>query len=176
MQSSFPFGGNQSSDYAYNRVRQHLFNLLDALSDFTPHFLPPNETNTAQSLNFLDGATNLIHRLPNWDSFQNNMTKQNAYEEMAKAWSMVLKEAGKRAGGIQLQYEGWDKKIVKHSQDSGGKLQPAVDHLQAILGWTAGQGGAAQHGGSRNDEVTSVRQELLSGTYGNNMTVKVGPW
>lgn len=40
LQSSFPFGGEITSDYAYNRVRPALLNLIDALADFTPHFLP----------------------------------------------------------------------------------------------------------------------------------------
>ena len=64
FQSAFPFGGRPSSDYAYNRVRQQLVELLESLKDFTPHFLPPNESQAATSLTFLDGATDFIHRLP----------------------------------------------------------------------------------------------------------------
>ena len=173
--SAFPFGGDQTSDYAYNRVRQPLMNLLEALADFTPHFLPPNETQATQSLSFLDGATDVIHRLPNWSSFQNSLHKQNAYEEMSGAWSLAIREAAKKAGGMQLQYGGWDQKLTKHNVQAGGKLQNAVDELSTSIGWMAGELQAQQHG-NRREDLSSVRQELLSGTYGSNLPVRVGPW
>ena len=173
LQGSFPFGGNSTSDYAYNRVRQPLMALLDALNDFTPHFLPPNEPQATQSLSFLDGATDIIHRLPNWDNFQNNLHKQDAYEEISKAWALVLREAAKRAGGIQLQYGGWDQKLSKHNQQSQGRMQEAVNELSAVLGWMGGQSQGQQQN-SRPSDLSTIRQELLSGTYG--APVRVGPW
>ena len=173
FRASFPFGGNSTSDYAYNRVRQPLMALLDALNDFTPHFLPPNEPQATQALTFLDGATEMIHRLPSWDSFQNNLHKQNAYEEISKAWALVLKEAAKRAGGIQLQYGGWDQKLAKHNQQSHGRMQEAVNEMNSILGWIGGQGPNPQ-ASNRTSDISTIRQELLSGTYG--APVRVGPW
>ena len=175
LQSSFPFGGDSSSDYAYNRVRQPLMDMLDALADFTPHFLPPNETQAHQSLTFLDGATHFIHRLPDWNSFQNNMHKQNAYEEISGAWALAIREAAKRAGGMQLQYGGWDQKLAKHNQQAGGRLQDAVNELSANIGWMGGQPQTQQQD-TRGDDLSSIRQELLSGTYGSNLPVHVGPW
>ncbi|KAL8718247.1 MAG: hypothetical protein Q9225_004585 [Loekoesia sp. 1 TL-2023] len=174
LQAAFPFGGNQTSDYAYNRVRPALTNLIEALTDFTPHFLPPNEPQATQSLSFLDGATDLIHRLPNWSTFQHRLHKQNAYEEISKAWTLVIQEAAKRAGGIHIQYGGWDQKLTKHNQQSGGKLQEAMDEMSKHLGWMGGPSTPQQHGG-RGDDLRSVRQELLSGTYGSNLPVRVGP-
>ena len=179
LQHSFPFGGDQSSDYAYNRVRQHLFSLLEALNDFTPHFLPPNETQVASCLAFLDAATNIIHRLPNWHSFQNNIAKHNAYEEMSRAWIAVIHEAAKRAGGIALRYEAWDRKLAKHNQEAHGRLQPAVNEMAAILGWAAGGSQSSSSLSTQSrvaDDTNSIRQELLSGTYGSNVPVRVGPW
>lgn len=175
LQASFPFGGDSSSDYAYNRVRESLVALLDALADFTPHFLPPNETQASQSLTFLDGATDIIHRLPDWSSFQNSLHKQNAYEEISGAWALAIREAAKRAGGMQLQYGGWDQKLSKHNQQANGKLQDAVNELSANIGWMGGQPQAQQHG-NRGEDLNSVRQELLAGTYGKNLPVRVGPW
>ena len=174
LQSSLPFGGDPTSDYAYNRVRQALLNLLEALADFTPHFLPPNEAQATQSLGFLDGATDIVHRLPNWQSFQNSLHKQNAYEEISLAWALAIREAAKKAGGMQLQYGGWDQKVMKHNQQANGKLQEAVNELKTGLGWMAGEQQQQQPG--RGDDVSSVRQELLNGTYGANYPVRVGPW
>ncbi|KAF2840593.1 Cut8-domain-containing protein [Patellaria atrata CBS 101060] len=176
VRSSFPFGGRPSSDYSYNRVRQSLMNLLDALKDYTPHFLPPHEAQPATSLNYLDGATDVIHRLQDWDSYQNNRHKQDAYEEMAKAWALVIQEATKRGGGIQLQYGGWDQKLAKHNELSGGKMQVAVDALRTTIGFM-GTGSGSQHpqGGSNVPaDIATVRQQLLNGTYGQG--VRVGPW
>ncbi|KAL9604948.1 MAG: hypothetical protein Q9219_000136 [cf. Caloplaca sp. 3 TL-2023] len=175
LQAAFPFGGNPTSDYAYNRVKPALTNLLEALADFTPHFLPPNEIQASQSLSFLDGATDLIHRLPDWSTFQHRLHKQNAYEEISKAWTLVIQEAAKRAGGIHIQYGGWDQKLSKHNQQSDGKLQEAVDEMSKHLGWMGGSPPPHQHSG-RGDDLSSVRQELLSGTYGSNLPVRVGPW
>ncbi|KAL9004867.1 MAG: hypothetical protein Q9188_002328 [Gyalolechia gomerana] len=175
LQAAFPFGGNQTSDYAYNRVRPALTNLIEALIDFTPHFLPPNEPQASQSLSFLDCATDLIHRLPDWNTFQNRLHKQNAYEEISKAWTLVIQEAAKRAGGIHIQYGGWDQKLTKHNQQSGGKLQEAMDEMSKHLGWMGGPSSPQQQTG-RGDDLSTVRQELLSGTYGSNLPVRVGPW
>ncbi|KAL1980620.1 hypothetical protein VTN96DRAFT_3910 [Rasamsonia emersonii] len=175
LQAAFPLGGNPSSDYAYNRVRQHLSNLLDALSDFTPHFLPPNETQPSTSLSYLDGATEIIHSLPRWDSPQHNIDRDLAYDEIAKAWVLVIREAAKRGGGIQLQYGGWDQKLAKHNQTSGGKLQAAVNELSSSLGWMGGSA-VPGAGGPPPSDPGSIREQLLSGTYGLGVPLKVGPW
>ena len=169
--SAFPFGGDPGSDYAYNRVRQQLLALLDALADFVPHFLPPHETQITQSLQFLDGATEIIHTLPDWHSFQNQMHKQNAYEEIAGAWALAVKEAAKRAGGMQLVYGGWDQTIKQHNAQAGGRLQEAVDELAGT-----GIAGGAGHGPHRGGEVSSIRQEMMNGTYGSSVPVRVGHW
>ncbi|KAI4102394.1 MAG: hypothetical protein L6R37_004405 [Teloschistes peruensis] len=176
LEAAFPFGGNPTSDYAYNRVKPALTNLLDALADFTPHFLPPNESQASQSFSYLDIATEFIHRLPDWSAFQHRLHKQNAYEEISKAWTLVIQEAAKRAGGIHIQYGGWDQKLIKHNQQSEGKLQEAVDEMSKHLGWMGVQPSSAQQYGGRPDDLGSVRQELLSGTYGSNLPVHVGPW
>lgn len=162
-------------------MRHNLLALLGALGDFTPHFLPPHEAQVPQALAFLDGATDIVHRLPEWDSYQNSVLKVDAYEEISRAWTMVLNEAAKRAGGIQLQYDGWDKKILKHNEQARGKMQDVVNTLNSILGWAGGQVQAQnqnqnQNQSSRGDDINSIRQELLSGTYGSNLGVRVGPW
>ncbi|KAJ6263245.1 hypothetical protein Dda_1806 [Drechslerella dactyloides] len=134
VRQSFPYGGNPQGDYAYNRVRPALLELLAALSDYTPHFLPPNEPSLSSSLEFLDGATTIIHRLPEWESPIHNHHKNIAYEEISKAWILILREAAKKGGGISLQYDGWDGKLQRHSEQSEGKLDPAMTELKRALG------------------------------------------
>ncbi|KAI9815065.1 MAG: Tethering factor for nuclear proteasome sts1 [Pycnora praestabilis] len=175
LRASFPFGGNSTSEYAYNRVKQALQDLLEALNDFTPHFLPPNESQASTSLSFLDGATEIIHRLPEWDNFQNNLHKQTAYDEISKAWALVIRESAKRGGGIQLQYGGWDQKLAKHNEQAQGKMQGAVNELRSALGWMGSQPSPGNLGTGLGD-TGSIRQQLFSGTYGSNFPVRVGPF
>ena len=177
LQSSFPFGNRPTSDYAYNRVRQPLSDLLEALKDYTPHFLPPHETQASVSLDYLDGVTDIIHGLPNWDNYQHNRHKAEAYEEISRAWALVIREAAKRGGGIQLQYGGWDQKLVRHNEQSGRKMEDAVHELRTSLGWLGTRGGDPTAGaGTGQGEGASVREQLLAGTYASNLPVHVGPW
>jgi hypothetical protein len=170
LREAFPFGSNAGSDYAYNRVKAALTDLIEALTDFTPHYLPPNETQTTISLSFLDGATKVIHNLPDWDNTAHRHHKDDAYDEIAKAWALVISEASKRGGGFHLHTGGWDQKLAKHNEQSGGKMQAAVEALGSNLGWI----GAGPNADSR--DAGSIRSQLFSGTYGSNFPVRVGPW
>ncbi len=172
LRESFPYGDRPTSEYAYNRVRHTLANMIDALRDYTPHFLPPNESQAATSLAYLDGATNMIHRLPDWESYQHDRHKHEAYEEISKAWALVLREAAKKGGGIQIQYGGWDQKLAKHNEISGGKMPDAMSEMRGSLGWiAAGQAGQDVLSADAN----SIRQQLISGTYRTN-PIEVGQW
>ncbi|APA12336.1 hypothetical protein SS1G_10637 [Sclerotinia sclerotiorum 1980 UF-70] len=171
LQGAFPYGGSPGSDYAYDRVKQQLTNLIDALVDFTPHYLPPNEQQTAISLSFLDSATKIVHDLPNWDSQSHRHHKDNAYDEISRAWALVISEASKRGGGFQLHSGGWDQTLARHNEQSGGKMQMAVNALGSNLGWMGGNSGVG------SGDPDSIRNQLLSGRYGTNQSVPVGaPW
>ncbi|KAL0638505.1 Tethering factor for nuclear proteasome sts1 [Maublancomyces gigas] len=136
VRAAFPYGGNSGADYAFNRVKTALNDLLDALSDYTPHFLPPNESQSTTSLTFLDDATNIIHRLPNWDNPVHNHSKNMAYEEITKAWVLVVQEAAKRGAGIQLEYGGWGSKLARHVEQSEGRMQMALIQMRQALGYS----------------------------------------
>lgn len=164
LHQAFPLDPNPRSDYCYDRVRPQWNDLLDALTDFTPHFLPPNESQSAPSLTYLDGVTQIIHELPEWDTAQHNLSKQNAYEEISGAWASVIKEAAKRAGGIQLQYGGWEAKLRMHNQKSGGLMQDAYDELASALGWLKPQTGSGLNANMQSRQ--DVRSQLFGGTYG----------
>lgn len=170
LREAFPFGGNRGSDYAYNRVKQQLTDLIDALTDFTPHYLPPNETQTTVSLNYLDQATRVIHNLPEWDSQSHKHHKDNAYDEISRAWALVISEGSKRGGGFALHSGRWDETISKHNEQSGGRMQVAANALGPNLGWMGGMG-------SGMGDPGSIRNQLLNGTYGaNSIPARVGIW
>lgn len=180
LRAAVPFG-QSSSDYTYFRVKQPLTALVDALSDFTPQFLPPAEPQTSVSLQYLDGATKVIHELPDWESQQYRHHKDNAYDEIAQAWALVIAEAAKRDGGFALHTAGWDQRLAKHHQQSGGKMGQAMEAMAAEAGWT-GSGGSSSssnhhpNGPSQSglSGFSSILDELTNGTYGS--PVRVGPW
>ncbi|KJZ79583.1 Tethering factor for nuclear proteasome STS1 [Hirsutella minnesotensis 3608] len=167
LQAAIPYG-QTSPEYAYHRIKEPLTALLEALSDFTPQFLPPIEAQVTKSLQFLDGATKLIHQLPNWESHAYRHHKDNAYEEISRAWALVINEAGKRGGGINLHSGGWDQTLSNHNEQSGGRLGTAIAAMGNSVGWMA-----STQAGSASDP-NSILNQLVSGTYGS--AVRVGPW
>ncbi|KIV88898.1 hypothetical protein PV10_08528 [Exophiala mesophila] len=169
LMASFPLDPNPRSDYCYDRVRPQWNELLEALTDFTPHFLPPNEQQSSVSLEYLNGVTNIIHDLPEWDTQQYNVSKMNAYEEISRAWSNVIKEASKRGGGIQLQYGGWEEKLRAHNIKSDNRLKGAYEALLDALGWL--------RPAPSTNQSQSIRQQLFSNTYGMEQPVlRSGKW
>lgn len=176
FRESFPLGNRTTSDYAYNRVRQHLLQLIEAVREYTPHFLPPHETQDASSLAYLDSVTNMIHRLPDWDTYLHQRHKDEAYDEIAKAWALVIREAAKRAGGFHLQFGGWDHKLVEHNQKSGGRMEEAMNELKAATGFFGQNTNAPPTTQGVSDERASIRQQLFSGTYGQQLGVGKSGW
>ncbi|KAI1085118.1 Cut8-domain-containing protein [Whalleya microplaca] len=171
LAEAFPYG-ESSSDYSYYRVKPALLALIDALEDFTPQYLPPNETQANISLQYLDGATKIVHSLPDWESQSNRHHKENAYDEISKAWALVINEASKKGAGFILHSGGWDQTLAKHNQQSGGRMGPAIASMMANVGWV---GGGPQNGASTSTaNQGSVLDQLMAGNYGS--PVRVGPW
>ncbi|KAK5663047.1 hypothetical protein OQA88_6463 [Cercophora sp. LCS_1] len=169
LRAAVPFGSS-SPDYMYFRVKQHLVALTDAISDFTPQYLPPTEqTNTC--LHYLDGATKVIHALPDFENQQYRHHKDNAYDEISKAWAMVITEGSKRGGGIVLHTGGWDQILTKHNHQSQGRLEHAMNAMAMEVGWIGANTNAAASGPSNPN---SILNQLINGTYGS--PVRVGPW
>lgn len=163
--------GQSSSDYTYYRVKQPLISLVDAISDFTAQYLPPIESQTNISLQYLDGATKIIHELPNFDSQSYRHHKDSAYDEISRAWALVITEASKRGGGFVLHTGGWDQTLTKHNEQSGGRLEAAMNAM-VNAGWTASNAtNSPMHGSS---DQNSILNQLMNGTYGS--PVRVGPW
>ncbi|KAG6036062.1 Tethering factor for nuclear proteasome sts1 [Claviceps citrina] len=162
--------GESSAEYTYHRVKEPLMALINALSDFTPQYLPPTETQATKSLEFLDGATNLIHDLPDWDPHAYRHHKENAYDEISRAWALVISEAGKRGGGITLHSGGWHQTLARHNERSGGRLGSAMSAMANSVGWMGAGPGASANPSEQN----SILNQLISGAY--SSPVRVGPW
>jgi hypothetical protein len=123
------------------------------------------------SLQYLDGATKIIHALPDWESQQYRHHKDGAYDEISKAWALVITEAAKRGAGIILNTGGWDQTLAKHNQQAGGRLGQAMGAMANEVGWMGTNQNAPGPGPS---DPNSILNQLLNGTYGS--PVRVGPW
>ncbi|KAK3307990.1 Cut8 six-helix bundle-domain-containing protein [Chaetomium strumarium] len=172
LRAAVPFG-QSSSDYIYFRVKQPLVALVDAISDFTPQFLPPVEQQAGVSLQYLDAVTKLIHDLPDWETRPHRHHKDNAYDEISCAWAVVITEAAKRGGGIILLRGGWDQRLAKHNQQSGGKLEQAMNVMSSEVGWIGNSNSSAPPT-SKLSDPNSILNQLMNNTYG--APVRVGPW
>lgn len=170
LNEAVPYG-QSSPDYTYYRVKEPLVALIDALSDFTPQYLPPTETQPTRSLQFLDGATKLIHELPNWEPQAYRHHKDNAYDEISRAWAVVISEASKRGGGcFSLHSGGWDKTLACHNEQSGGRLGSAMSAMASSVNWMEPGSGPS---GIATDQ-SSILNQIISGSY--SSPVRVGPW
>ncbi|KAI1641987.1 Cut8-domain-containing protein [Daldinia loculata] len=171
LRDAFPYG-DSSSDYTYYRVKHQLMALIDALADFTHQFLPPNETSANLSLQYLDGATKVVHSLPDWESQSHRHHKENVYYEISQAWALVINEASKKGAGFLLHSGGWDQKLAKHNQQSGGRLGAAISSMAANVGWVGG--GSGNTASSTPANQSSILDQLMAGNYG--APVPVGRW
>jgi protein Cut8 len=170
VQDALPYGhSNSSSDYTYFRVKQPLIALVEAILDFIPQYLPPVEEQATVSLQYLDGATRLAHTLPDWQSQAYRHHKETAFDELAKAWALVISEAAKRGGGFLLHNGGWDQVLAKHNQQSGGRLQVAMQAMTNNVGWSNQDASS-----SSSSDPNSILNQLMNGTYG--APVRVGPF
>ncbi|PHH85207.1 hypothetical protein CDD83_757 [Cordyceps sp. RAO-2017] len=167
LKAAVPYG-ESSPEYTYYRIKEPMVALTEALSDFTPQFLPPSEAQATKSLQYLDGATKLIHQLPDWEPQAYRHHKDGAYEEISRAWALVINEAGKRGGGINLHSGGWEETLSRHNQQSGGRLAMAMAAMGNSVGWMASNQPAS------SVDQHSILGQLISGAYAS--PVRVGPW
>lgn len=131
----FPYKGDHQNDYAFFRVRPALEEFLSELSDYLSHFLPPNEAQVSNSFAFLDQATSLVHRLPQWSSPANNRLKEETYEHMDVAWTLVCEEAAKRQRGSLAMsgFSNWLVRLEKHNELAGNRLKNSLNLLKQML-------------------------------------------
>lgn len=133
VQTAYPFGGEVKGEYAYNRVLPHIKELLNALMDYVPHFLPPNEEHALDTLAFLDGATMLISRLPDWNNPNHTLAKRDAFEEINGAWIQGIREACKKGAGVGAAP--YLDRLRSWNETSGGLLTNAVNVATEQLVW-----------------------------------------
>lgn len=147
-----PYKCDIESDYSYLRIKPHLQEFLECLSDFILSFLPPIELNIITSLTFLHEITNLLHNLPNFSNNEFQYTRSMAYEQIANTWLIVVSsqqqqrddkedspstssgttEDCKQIITIIHEYDLLDK-LAKHNEISRNKFIKVIDYLKSEL-------------------------------------------
>ncbi|KAH3675171.1 hypothetical protein WICMUC_002827 [Wickerhamomyces mucosus] len=171
--SSLPYRVDTSSEYAYLRVQPLIEDFLNALSDFTLHYLPPVEMKPLNSLMFLDQATSLLHKLPMFSKLSNNYFKDLAYEQLSHTWCDSLKEFIKNSnnsGLLMLINNNWEYKIKTHNELSNGKLSQVLDYfkdeISSIEDLDSSRKFSNLHNFSPNNSpLHSLKSNLLDGSF-----------
>lgn len=131
---ALPYKDDPTGDYAYLRVEPHLRDFFEALADYTAAFLPPHTSETSassQALIFLDGATELIHSLPEWTSPVNNVLRNRAYHEIAQAWAVIFRASQGSLSFVLGEASAWENRLISHNRRAHGRLGEALDSLSA---------------------------------------------
>ncbi|PVH20314.1 hypothetical protein CXQ85_002101 [Candidozyma haemuli] len=148
-----PYKCDIESDYSYIRVKVHLTEFLNCLSDFILTLLPPMDAGLANACDMLDVITSMIHDLPNFSNNEFQYTKSTAYEQIANSWLIVLTNQASHDDDTDsvcddtalsslnvektlefvktLREHDIQKKIEKHNDLSFGKFTAVLDFVKS---------------------------------------------
>lgn len=122
LKSHIPLGDPQG-DYAFLRVRPQYTSFFVALADYTVSFLECENGDIGKVLEFLDGATALVHDSPRWNSASNNQLLQRAYQELEQAWLQALEKASDNSPFAVMAGAAWDSRFQAHCEKSKGAMR-----------------------------------------------------
>lgn len=122
LKSHIPLGDPQG-EYAFLRVRPHYTSFFVALADYTVSFLECENNDIGKVLEFLDGATALVHDVPRWNSASNNQLLQRAYQELEQAWLQALEKANGNSPFAFMAGAAWESRFQAHCKKSKGAMR-----------------------------------------------------
>ncbi|KAI9202291.1 Cut8 six-helix bundle-domain-containing protein [Polychytrium aggregatum] len=155
LNDAFPYSkfGQDRSDYAFNRVRPHLFELKELVLHYLTFFTLPQSYPESMyhefpqcSMAYLHFVTSLVHRLPRWTNETHNIeTTTDLYVQLARAWRFAYIEIGRR-----FKEEGkifgasvigdWARSLNHHYTECKGAhgFDEALEEFKRQLGWLIG--------------------------------------
>lgn len=140
--NKIPLGDN-SGDYAFLRVRPQWTSFFVALAEYTFAFLQKDPSKLLRTLEFLDGATSLVHEIPLWSTARNNYLLNRAYCELGQAWQETLDQAVDSLPFALMTSSAWESRFHDHCERSRGKMsstraeKPTVDLVRLCQGVTS---------------------------------------
>ena len=115
LHNSFPYGGDKSGEYAYSRIHSSYSTLLSAISDYTHHFLPPTTIPPAELLHFLNGITNILHRVPLFTNPIHNIARETALNDIVGTWEIAIRYFLEQQGDFAFTWGGWLDRLQAHA-------------------------------------------------------------
>ena len=167
FQAMFPYGVDVCSEYAYSRVRQSYMDLLNGLSDYVSACLQPNDVSPMDALDFLDFATHIVHRVPDFQAHSDACAKAECYHDLSDAWCLVLQDAGRRIGGLGLMSGGWLETLTTHDTLAHGQLANAVRLIMNETQWVSSSSAGAIATPPRSYDVEQRHPYQHGDGYGN---------
>ncbi|KND01859.1 uncharacterized protein SPPG_03649 [Spizellomyces punctatus DAOM BR117] len=172
---AFPYSklGPERSDYAFNRVRPQLQEVLQLIMHYLDHFVRSDSYPSsmhhdypATAFGYLHLATALTHRLPVWQNdIHNEETKGQLYARLGNGWRAAVTEVGKfvkegKVYGAAAVGE-WARNLHQHSAEVKGAygFGEAFEEFKSHLGWLIGLYPAGEDSSGAQGPMT------LSGAY-----------
>jgi protein Cut8 len=135
LHSSFPYGGDKAGEYAYSRVHASLSALLQAIQEYTRHFLPPQSpVSAAEVLAFLDGTTGVLGRVPGFANPIHNLAREAVAGEIVSAWEVGVRWFIETNGAFAFGMGGWLEKIERHADKVEG-LRRVAEVIREQISW-----------------------------------------
>ena len=134
FQASFPYGGDKANEYAYSRVHVPLTALLNAISDYTHHFLPPTSTSPPELLSFLESVTHVLHRIPMFHNPIHNIARDTAFADISSAWETAIRYFLESNGSHSFVLGGWMQRLEAHAQKAQ-VLRRVAENIREQVSW-----------------------------------------
>lgn len=150
--NSFPFNKNGPGrdDYTFSRVRENLTDLIDTINQYASHFTTSTQVFPSTYFTFLDHATHMAHRLPNWDNDSNNLLKKTLYQDLNEFWKLAIQTTSSNLQQGECysaeSVSDWAKSLAQHNSFTNGfYFTEAVHEFTRQLGYMIGLPNTAEH-------------------------------
>lgn len=146
VHEAFPFyrDGPARDRYSFTRVRPKLLELQESVFQYAEHFISAESEMPSIIFNFLKLASDLGHRLPDWDHGPDNQIKKDYYAKLVQHWNVAIElaatkmETGKLFGRALVTE--WATELHRHNQLSNGAFESSIRLFKEKLGWVLGMG------------------------------------
>ncbi|KAJ3216089.1 Tethering factor for nuclear proteasome sts1, partial [Dinochytrium kinnereticum] len=155
LEGAFPYNrwGPDRSDYAFNRVRNQLSDLLETLQHYLTHFTEPSmypdslsHDYPSNAFTFLRYSAQIASSLPVWSSdHHNSVCRDMAFARISKAWILATGEIHRRMRDEGRMYPAsliaeWARDLTAESTKLKGAFgfADASQEFSSKLGWVIG--------------------------------------
>lgn len=144
--AAFPYSrdGPGRDRYSFTRVKPKLMELKESVFQYADHFVSSESEMPSVIFSFLKLATDLAHRLPDWDHAPNNQFKKEFYAKLIEYWNNTIELAAKKMeeGKLfgQTLVSEWGADLNRHNESADRIFESTIHLFKLKLGWVLGIG------------------------------------